>query len=63
MYVALVLRGMAQRTQESCIGAVGLLARYFVRSPDTLSAQQVQDDWLHLCRERGRTVATLSPFG
>jgi hypothetical protein len=43
MLDALVLRGMAARTQESYIGAVGLLARYYKRSPDTLSAQQVQD--------------------
>jgi len=60
MLDALVLRGMAQRTQESYIGAVGLLARHYMRSPDTLSAQQVQDYLLHLRRERGRSVATLN---
>ncbi len=47
MLDALVLRGMAERTQESYIGAVGLLARHYMRSPDTLSAQQVQDYLLH----------------
>ena len=63
MLDALVLRGMAARTQESYIGAVGLLARYYKRSPDTLSAQQVQDYLLHLRRERGRSVATLNQYG
>lgn len=63
MLDALVLRGMAERTQESYIGAVGLLARHYMRSPDTLSAQQVQDYLLHLRRDRHRSVATLNQYG
>lgn len=63
MLDALVLRGMAQRTQESYIGAVALLSRHYKRSPDTLSSQQVQEYMLHLRRERGRSVATLNQYG
>lgn len=63
MLDALVLRGMAQRTQESYIGAVVLLARYYSRSPDTLTSEQVQQYLLHLRRERRRSVATVNQYG
>lgn len=63
MLDALVLRGMAPRTQESYIGAVGLLARHYKRPPDGLSAQQVQDYLLHLRSKRGRSVATVNQYG
>ena len=42
MLDALILRGMAQRTQDAYIDAVARLARYHRRSPDTLSAEEVQ---------------------
>ena len=63
MQDALEVRGMAPRTQDAYLGAVGLLARYYKRSPDTLSAAQVQGYLLHLRRERGRSVATLNQYG
>ena len=40
MLDALVLRGMAQRTQESYIEAVARLARHYRRSPDTLHGRR-----------------------
>lgn len=63
MLDALVLRGMALRTQESYIDAVARLARHYGRSPDTLSAQQVQEFLLHLLRDRQRSRSTVNQYG
>ena len=52
MLDALVLRGMAVRTQEAYLEAVTRLARHYRRSPDTLTAGEVQHYLLHLLRER-----------
>ena len=63
MLDALVLRGMALRTQESYIDAVSRLARHYGRSPDTLSAEQVQGYLLHLLRDRQRSRSTVNQYG
>lgn len=63
MLDALVLRGMALRTQESYIDAVARLARHYQRSPDTLSAEQVQHFLLYLLRERQRSRSTVNQYG
>ena len=63
MLDAMVLRGMAARTQEAYIGAVVLLARHYDCVPDTLTAQQVQDFLLHLRRDRARSTPTLNQYG
>lgn len=63
MLDALVLRGMALRTQESYIDAVARLARHYGRSPDTLSAEQVQGFLLHLLRDRQRSRSTVNQYG
>ena len=63
MLDALVLRGMAARTQESYIGAVALLARHYKSSPDTLTSQQVQDYLLYLRRDRARSIPTVNQYG
>jgi integrase/recombinase XerD len=63
MLDALVLRGMALRTQESYIDAVARLARHYRRSPDTLSAEQVQAFLLHLLRDRQRSRSTVNQYG
>ena len=55
MLDALVLRGKAERTQESYIDAVARLARlarHCRRSPDMLNCAEVQKCLLHLLRER-----------
>ena len=44
----LTLRGMAERTQESYLGAVSGLAKYYHRSPDQLSIEEVRAYLLHL---------------
>jgi site-specific recombinase XerD len=63
MLDALVLRGMAVRTQETYIDAVARLARHYKRSPDTLSAEQVQEFLLHLLRERRLSRSTVNQYG
>ena len=47
MLDALILRGMALRTQEPCIDAAARLARHCKRSPDALSPP-CQYDLRHL---------------
>jgi integrase/recombinase XerD len=63
MLDALVLRGMALRTQESYIEAVARLARHYGRGPDTLSADEVQKYLLHLLRERRLSHASVNQYG
>ena len=48
----LVVRGMAVRTRESYLGAVAGLAKYYGRSPDQVTEQEVQNYLLHLIEER-----------
>lgn len=48
----LVVRGMSPRTLESYTGAVAALAKYYGRSPDRISAQEVQRYLLHLIQEK-----------
>ena len=62
MLDALILRGMAQRTQAAYIDAVARLARYHHRSPDTLSAEEVQGFLLYLLRERNRSRSTVNQY-
>ena len=52
MLDAMVLHGLAARTQESCLCNVEQLARHYHRSPDCLSDEQVQAYLLHLLQER-----------
>ena len=63
MLDALVLRGMAARTQESYIGAVAGLARHYRRSPAELSADEVQQYLLHLVRERHLARSSVNQYG
>lgn len=39
---AMILRGFAPRTQESYLAAVRALAKYYLRSPDSLTAEEVE---------------------
>jgi integrase/recombinase XerD len=48
----LTLRGLAVRTHESYLGAVFGLAKYYHRSPEQLSIEEVRAYLLHLERER-----------
>ena len=56
---AMVVRGMADRTRETYLWAVEGLARYYRRSPDQISDQEVQDYLRHLLRDRHRSWSTM----
>lgn len=49
---AMIVRGFAARTQESYLAAVRALAKYYRRSPDLLTAEEVEAYHLHLIVER-----------
>jgi site-specific recombinase XerD len=63
MLDALLLRGMAVRTQESYIDDVARLARHYGRSPDALSVQEVQQFLVQLLRERKLSRSTVNQYG
>ena len=54
----MVLRGMAVRTRQSYIEAVRGLAKFYRRSPDAISVEEVQSYLLHLLKERGLSYST-----
>ena len=63
MLDALQVRGMAVRTQQAYIDAVARLARHYRRTPDALSADEVQHYLLHLRRERHLSCSSLNQYG
>ena len=63
MLDALELRGHAARTREAYIDAVARLARHYRRSPDALSAEEVQGYLLHLLRERRLARSSVNQYG
>ena len=54
----MVLRGMAVRTRQSYIEAVRGLAKFYRRSPDAISIEEVQSYLLHLLQKRGLSHST-----
>ena len=62
MLDAMVLRGFAPRTQEAYIDAVKGLARYWRRSPELLSAQDVRGYLLHLINERRLARSSVNQY-
>jgi site-specific recombinase XerD len=52
MHNDLLVRGLTENTQKSYLQAVTGLAKYYRRSPDQLSAQEVQDYLLYLSQQR-----------
>lgn len=54
----MVVRGFADRTRESSVRAVTGLARFYRRSPDQISDDEVQAYLVHLLRERQRSWST-----
>lgn len=54
----MVVRGLAKSTQKTYLYAVASLARFHDRSPDTLSAREVQRFMVHLVEDRGLAWAT-----
>jgi len=60
MLDAMILRGFAQHTQETYLGAVIRLSQYYNCSPDRLSDEQVQAYLLYLLQERQRSRSTVN---
>jgi hypothetical protein len=56
----MVLSGKAARTQEAYIGAVVGLALHYKRSPEQLSADEVQRYLLHLLRDRHLSLSSVN---
>ena len=54
----MVVRRMSERTQEAYLAAVSGLARYYRRSPDALTNEEVQAYLLYLIRDRKRAWST-----
>lgn len=54
----MVVRRMAEATQEAYLSAVVGLARFYRRSPDQITEAEVQTYLLHLIRERKRAWST-----
>ncbi len=51
----MTVRGSAENTRKSYLSSVSRLALHYHRSPDLISAQEVQDCLLFLHDERGLT--------
>ena len=49
---AMVLRGFAERTRESYVGAVSAFARYYGKSPEQLDSDAIQCYLLHLINDK-----------
>ena len=56
----LVLRGMAERTQEAYLHHVYHLAKHFRLAPDQLSDEQVRQYLFHLASERKLAASTVN---
>lgn len=56
----LTLRGKSPRTEEAYVGAVAGLARYYRKSPDQISDEQVKGYLFHLARERKLAPSSLN---
>ena len=48
----MLVRGMAVKTRVAYIGAAAGLARHYRRSPEAITAREVQDYLVHLMQER-----------
>jgi site-specific recombinase XerD len=57
---AMLLRGFALRTRETYLAAVSALAKYYRRSPDLLTADEIQTYLLHLIVERQLAYASVN---
>lgn len=57
---AMILRGLAERTRESYLACVKGLAKFHRRSPDTLSAEEIQAYLLHLITEKKLAYASVN---
>ena len=57
---AMIVRGFAARTRESYLAAVIALAKYYHRSPDLLTEEEMQAYFLHLIVERKLSYSSVN---
>lgn len=55
------LRGLAPKTQKAYVGAVSKLAKFYQKSPDLLSSEEVRAYLLHLVREEKMPANSFRP--
>lgn len=60
MIDAMVVRGLAPRTQEAYVDALARMAKHLKRSPDTLDAAEIEAYMVHLARDCGRSFSTIN---
>ena len=60
MTEAMILRGFAERTQETYLACISHLAKHTGRSPDTLDTAAIQAYLLHLITERKLAYASVN---
>jgi len=58
MIDAMLLHGFAERTQNSYLASVRLLAKYYRQSPDTLTPEQIRRYFLYLVKEKALSPAS-----
>jgi integrase/recombinase XerD len=56
----LVIRGMSPRTHEAYVGAVYRLARYYKKSPDLISEEELKNYVFHLASDRKLSASSLN---
>jgi site-specific recombinase XerD len=54
----MLLHGFAERTKDSYLRSVALLAKHYRQSPDTLTSAQIKDYFLYLVKERKVSAST-----
>jgi integrase/recombinase XerD len=60
MLDAMTVRGLSERTKECYSEAVARMARHYGRSPDLLSAQQIEAYLLHLVKDRHLSCSSVN---
>lgn len=58
MIRAMELRNLSKHTKRNHLGSVDRLARYYKKSPDQLTKEQIEDYLLYLKNEKGNTLGT-----
>lgn len=60
MLDAMTVRGLAERTRECYVEAIARMARHYHRSPELLSAQEVEAYLLHLVKDRKLSYSSVN---
>jgi integrase/recombinase XerD len=60
MLDAMIVRGLAERTQQCYVEAIARMARHYHRSPELLSAQDVEAYLLHLVKDRKLSYSSVN---